>query len=250
MSVDTVAGRRPGRGWGRWVGASLLLAIAAATLWLGVWQLQRLDWKRDLLARIERGMAMPPGAPPEAGVGITRAEHEYRRLRLTGVFDHDRETLVGASTVLGVGYWLLTPLHGADGRWTWINRGFVPRRDAPRQRPAGPQVVEGLLRLTEPGGSLLQQNRPDEQRWYSRDVAALSTAARVSPVAPYFVDVWPEPAANQAGEPPLWPHPGLTVLKFSNNHRGYALTWFALAAMALGGAVFLIRLRANPHDPE
>ena len=34
----------------------------------------------------------------------------------------------------------------------------------------------GLLRLTEPGGSLLQANDPADERWYSRDVAAIAAA--------------------------------------------------------------------------
>lgn len=244
------------------LGAALLLVAALGFAALGSWQLQRLAWKQDLIARITQRLAAAPEAAPGLAdwAAAAPASQEYRRVRLSGEFDHAHEALVGASTVLGSGYWLMTPLRSADGRWTWINRGFVPRSDTPRQQPAGLQQVEGLLRLAEPGGSLLQRNDPQAQRWYSRDVQALSAQAGLpaGSVQPYFIDVWPEPpganfaatVASGNGEaiatlPEVWPHPGLTVLRFSNNHRSYALTWFALAAMALAASVFLFRLQGR-----
>lgn len=249
------------------LGAALLFAAALGFLALGSWQLQRLSWKQDLISRIsQRLTAAPEAAPgPDDWYTLPPASHEYRRVRLTGEFDHAREVLVGASTVLGSGHWLMTPLRSADGRWTWINRGFVPRRDTPRQRPAGPQHIEGLLRLSEPGGRLLQANDPATQRWYSRDVQVMSAQAGLptEAVQPYFIDVWPEPAgtnfaatvAGSYGEaithlPEVWPHPGLTVLRFSNNHRSYAVTWFAMAAMAVVAAVFLLRQRGRARDQD
>lgn len=249
------------------LGAALLFAAALGFVALGSWQLQRLAWKQDLIARIAQRLAAAPEAAPSLTdwAATPPAAQEYRRVHLSGEFDHAREALVGASTVLGSGYWLMTPLRSADGRWTWVNRGFVPRRDTPREQPAGLQQVEGLLRLSEPGGRLLQANEPAAQRWYSRDVAALSAQAALpaEAVQPYFIDVWPEPrganfaatVASSQGEaithlPEVWPHPGLTVLRFSNNHRSYALTWFVLAAMALAAAVFLLRLRDRPQSQD
>jgi surfeit locus 1 family protein len=103
-------------------------------------------------------------------------------------------------------------------------------------------VVTGLLRWSEPGGRLWQRNDPTAQRWYSRDVAAIAQArglAAAEPgasVAPYFVDA----AAGDAAAAGGWPRPGLTVVRFSNNHRVYAATWFALAAMAAAGIGVLV----------
>ena len=53
----------------------------------------------------------------------------------TGTFANDRETLVQAVTELGGGYWVMTPLVGADGTTIIINRGFVP---ADKRDPASP----------------------------------------------------------------------------------------------------------------
>jgi surfeit locus 1 family protein len=230
---------------------ALLLAAAfslfAGLLALGVWQLQRLAWKQDLMARVEQRLQASPVAAPDAKAwpALSRAADEYRRVWISGHFDHARELQVWASTELGSGYWVLTPLRSDEsgGFWLWVNRGFVlpeQRDPATRVQPEGRQRVTGLLRLSEPGGSLLQRNDAIAGRWYSRDVAAFSSARELDgPVAPYFIDAIAETAAS----PEAWPRPGLTVLRFSNNHLVYALTWFALAAMVAGATGYLLRER-------
>jgi len=221
--------------------ATFLVAIALAALAcagfiaLGVWQVHRLAWKEALIARVDaRLVAAPVEAPgPRQWPLLQREADEYLRVRVRGRFDYDHETLVRASTELGAGYWVLTPLRSEQGGWLLVNRGFVP----PAQRGQVPrgddmQTVAGLLRFTEPHGSLLQRNDPIEGRWYSRDVEAIAAAQRLEgPVAPYFIDQQATPGTAAA-----WPRPGLTVVHFSNDHAVYALTWFALAAI-MGGAI-------------
>ncbi|MEC5398021.1 SURF1 family protein [Uliginosibacterium sp. H1] len=241
--------------------AALLLTglFAFATfVALGMWQLDRLAWKTDLIGRIaEHQKAAPIAAPGPADWEVQAdADAEYRRVTLRGRFANDRETLVQASTALGTGYWVLTPLQTEQGYWVIVNRGFVPadKRDpAQRDQPApeGVQTVSGLLRLSEPKGRLLQDNAPTENRWYSRDVEAIAQArglgggtqpgagaSSIAPsIAPYFVD------ATADNDAPLgWPRAGLTVLHFNNSHLGYALTWFVLAAMTAVALAYAVAI--------
>ena len=214
-------------------GALLFMGLLA----LGAWQVQRLGWKEALVARVERNVqAAPIEAPDPAAARGLGPEDEYRRVRASGRFEHAREVFVRASTELGSGYWVLTPLRTSQGWWLIVNRGFVPQ-GMRGQVPAthGEQTVVGLLRPSEPGGSRLQDNEPAAGRWYSRDVAAIATAQRLGgPVAPYFVDVQAQGVSTQ------WPRPGLTVLRFANNHLVYAITWFLLAAMVAGATAWLL----------
>ena len=224
----------------------------AGFLALGIWQVERLGWKEALLARVERNVnGTPAPAPGPAQWPQLTHEDEYRRVELQGHLDFDREVAASATTELGGGYWVLTPLRTEQGAWVLVNRGFVPpelRGKAPRGAPE--QRLTGLLRLSEPGGRLLQKNDPAAGRWYSRDVAAIAAAQGLSgPVAPYFVDLVATPGAV-----PAWPRPGLTVLRFRNDHLAYALTWFALAAMmaaAMGYVLFDARRsrRVAPTEP-
>lgn len=210
---------------------TVLLAAAlvfAGFVSLGLWQVRRLAWKEDLIARVEARRQAAPVPAPGPARPVTPADDEYRRVVARGRFDAARAARVQAATALGTGHWLLVPLKTDDGFWLWVNRGFVPLGDVPLVQPEGEVAVTGLLRLSEPGGSLLQHNDPGAGRWYSRDVEALSGARHLEgPVARYFIDATAGPDAP----PGAWPRPGLTVLQFSNNHRVYALTWFALALM-------------------
>jgi surfeit locus 1 family protein len=201
---------------------------------LGAWQVQRLGWKRDLIARVDARLQ----APPTEGPGVARfdpLEHEYRRVTLRGRFLNDRETLVQATTKLGGGYWVLTPFVTDHGLTVLVNRGFVDtsRRDARDwTRIDGPTMVRGLVRVSEPGGGFLRDNRSADDRWYSRDVDAIARARELGRVAPYFVD-----ADAAESLVPGAPTGGLTVVRFRNNHLQYALTWFTLAALLAVAAI-------------
>ena len=213
---------------------SLLAVCVIAALGfsaLGIWQLERLAWKRDLIGRVESRVGAAPVPLPGAAEWprVNARDHEYRRVRLTGVFRHDRVTLVDALTERGPGFWVLTPLAAEQGT-VLVNRGFVPAdRRNDYARPEGPVALTGLLRLPEPGGRFLRPNRPDADLWYSRDVAAIAAARGLGSVAPFFVDA-------ERGSRDAYPIGGLTVVRFRNAHLGYALTWLALAGMALFGA--------------
>lgn len=205
--------------------------------------MHRLAWKRDLIERVEQRVHAPPVAAPGRGQWprVKVANSEYLHVSVQGRYLHDRETPVQAVTERGGGFWVLTPFETVDGYVVLINRGFVPpnRRD-PATRPDGQvegvTTVMGLLRISETGGAYLRTNEPAADRWYSRDVAAIAEARGLTNVAPFFIDA----DASQAlsGNAPAG---GLTVIKFSNNHLQYALTWFGLALMVAGGAFLVLR---------
>lgn len=206
----------------RWLVRILTLAAFLGLVGLGVWQVERREWKLALIERVEARLAAAPVPAPAVDTPVD-AEDAYTRVTVTGRYRIGHDTRVQAVTDLGAGFWVLTPLDAPQGR-VLVNRGFVPTSlgqvPAP---PSGAVSVSGLLRLSEPGGGFLRSNNPAADRWYSRDVAAIAQARRLGPVALYFIDA----DANGAG----WPRGGLTVVRFRNSHLVYALTWFAMAAL-------------------
>jgi surfeit locus 1 family protein len=240
---------------------ALLLVVLFAGL--GTWQVFRLQWKLDLIARVNaRVHAAPAPLPPrERWAGITSASDEYRRVALRGTYLYDLTTPVQALTEEGSGYWLLTPMCTQDGI-ILVNRGFIPAELGARTRyaqpraagdpcaGAGPAVdVTGLLRTSEHNGAFTRTNDPAAGRWYTRDVAAIA-AARALETAPFFVDA----GANQnpPGSPDQ-PAGGLTVVKFPNSHLVYAITWYALALMVAGAWWWAARDRQREmrdHDDD
>ncbi|WP_338503039.1 SURF1 family protein [Sphingomonas kaistensis] len=218
----------------RWFLLALCGVFALLFAGLGVWQVERLRWKTDLIARVDARLAAEP-VPLARGETFVGTDAEYLKVRVTGRFDHGKETLVDALTERGKGYWVLTPLRTAE-RTLLVNRGFVPSdRAKPATRAvgqiAGEVTVTGLIRLTEPGGRFLRANRPGADLWYSRDVAAIARARGFGRVEPFFLD------ADASPNPGGLPIGGLTVVRFRNSHLVYALTWFALSALSLFGLV-------------
>ena len=224
-----------------------LLAPAAATLAalailvsLGVWQLERRAWKEGLIAQIAaRAHGEPGEIVPEPRWPTWRAEDdEFRRVRVTGTFLHDKEVAVhglmsGQRGSPVQGFYIFTPLRLASGATVSVNRGFVPTelRDPARRpdtQPGGEVSVTGLVRAPEARGWFMPENRPERGEWFTRDVAAMAQAGGLDRVAPFWIDA--DAVPNSTG----WPRPGQTRLAIPNNHLGYALTWFGIALTLVG----------------
>jgi surfeit locus 1 family protein len=229
--------------------ALILLALFGLCLFvgfieLGNWQVRRLAWKRDLITRVDQRVHAPPMAPPapDQWAKVNAQDDEYRHVRVTGEFLHDRQTLIWAASDEGSGFWVVTPLRLADGSIVLVNRGFAPADWCGRDGhcalgPVGQTTVTGLLRMSEPS-VFLRRNDPAHNSWYTRDVPAIAAARGLTHVAPYFIDEDAAPAAaGSTGH--AWPEGGMTVIDFPNNHLSYLITWYALALMTLGAGIYV-----------
>jgi surfeit locus 1 family protein len=220
---------------------ALSLAALAILITLGTWQMQRLTWKENLIAtisaRVKETAQLLPATPESLSFELAR--EEYRPYVAAGRFLHQHEVQV--YTVLsdpkgsfsGAGYWILTPLQRADGSIVIVNRGFVPQeKKEPATRAEG-QVegevrVTGLLRAPEQTNFFTPANDPKQKAWYSRNPAEIERAFGLKNVLPFMLD---ETRNYRAGE---LPQPNETKLTFTNNHLGYALTWYGLACTLIG----------------
>lgn len=229
---------------GRW--RSLLapgiaaLAALAILLSLGSWQLDRKVWKEDLLAAIATRAYEPPGeiAPEAEWPRWDANADEFRRVKIEGTFLHVKEALVQGLTEERrgqplLGFFVFTPLRRDDGSVVIVNRGFVPPpfRDPatrPEALPTGRVAVVGLVRNPEKRGWFVPANEPDRDRWFVRSIAEMAQAKHLDRVAPFYVD------ADATPNPGGWPRGGQTRVNLPNNHLGYAITWFGLAATLVG----------------
>lgn len=237
----------------------LIIAITLALallLTLGTWQVKRLFWKQDLIARIETRINKPPVLLNRHAdwQALLDSDFEYLPVKVEGSFDHGRERLVYTVSELGPGYWVMTPLELVDGSTLLINRGFVPmafKTEDHIQIPAREDnvVLTGLLRKSQTGGLLFRPNKPDQNKWFSRDIQLLAQDMNVTSVPAFFIDARRDEAANQAlaNKKLVYPVAGLTRISFPNNHLAYALTWYGLAAFLVG---MLIYVRYRPQDTE
>ena len=230
----------------------MTVILTGLLLALGTWQVKRLSWKLDLIQQVEqRAHAAPvdPPAPSQWASLTNPADYEYRRVRVAGIFRHQDEVQVYTVSDLGPGYWVMTPLQRDDGSLVIVNRGFVPsdKRD-PSTRlegelPARVEIV-GLMRAPETGGLFLRTNDPQNNRWYSRNIAQIADAKSLGTVAPFYVD------ADATPNPGGLPIGGKTMLVFPNNHLSYAITWYVLAAMTVAAGWYVTHNLNGPKRDE
>jgi surfeit locus 1 family protein len=217
------------------IALTLSAAIALAILCgLGVWQLQRLDWKEGLIAQIEARM-------DGEAVPLPRAldwpdDWRFRRVMLEGEFLHDAEShRTGKAEAGRIGYRVFTPLRRTDGGGVvMVERGWVPDplKDPaarPGSLPEGVQRITGVIRLPDERNYFTPADDPGANMWFASDPRAMAAATGLTAPDWYVV------AETSPGE---WPRAGKPELSLRNNHLEYAMTWFSLGGVLL--VIFVI----------
>ncbi len=234
---------------------SLTTALALAMLVaMGGWQLERLEWKRALIADVSTRMASPAVALPPPPVDV--AALRYRPIRVQGHFRHDRELYLEARTYKGrAGLHLVTPLVLDDGRVVLVDRGWVPpERRRPETRPEGQiggQAASpvSLTATLWTGGwkgydFVRPENDPAGNAWVWMDLPRMAESAGIEGIVSDYYLV--ADAAPNPGGLPIGRAPGIDL---PNNHLGYALTWYALALVLL--VIYLLhQSRPEPEHGE
>ncbi|HYD19639.1 MAG TPA: SURF1 family protein [Patescibacteria group bacterium] len=209
------------------VPAIVTALMVVVMLALGFWQLERLQAKTELLARLDSRMSAAAAPLPEQ---IDLNDWEYRHVTLAGQYLYEQEFKVGPRVQDGAqGYHLLTPFRRVSGGTILINRGFVPdARSTALERPQGIVQVEGYVQ--KPGkGSFTPANNAAKNQWYWIDTAAML------PGAPDYI------VTAVASNPGVYPAGGALRVDIPNDHKHYAIFWFGMAFVML--VIFVLASR-------
>lgn len=216
----------------------LLFIICATSLLggLGVWQLQRLQWKEGLIAQVEKAQNLRPlDWPPQQNI----ADAEYRSITLSGRFLHDKELhKIGKYHDNQAGYHILTPfqpymhLISKDDQITiLVNRGWVPA--SMKERDKRPEtvredngIVTGILVSFQKKNPFLPSNDVKHNVWLYDDLAQMSEVTGETLYPMVIVATGPQQADQ-------YPVPSDGKISFRNDHLGYAITWFSLMMIGL-----------------
>jgi surfeit locus 1 family protein len=233
-----------------------LVPLAAVTLGvfllisLGVWQVQRLQWKEALLARIAAFQNAPPepldvvlhrlASPGERQTG----EVDFVRVQASCP-DLQRTPVLHLYSILDgqLGHRLITACPIEDSRYhsILVDRGFVDEDHLAAVRPGAALTspIVGVLRKPDARSWISPPNVPGRDDWRTRDVTAMAAALHAPDPAPLFLMLETPPAL------PPGPHPAAIPTDIPNNHLGYALTWFGLAAGLVATYVSWLRRRED-----
>lgn len=227
--------------------ATLFVAACLVVLCgLGTWQVQRMGWKEGLITRSEAAAALAP--VPLAEV-LGAEDPEFRKalvvcrglatapyVELQSIHDgQPGSRLISVCTPEGMTQAFM------------VDRGFVADSVSARPRVLAttlplPLALAVELRRTPPPGAMTPP--PAGTRFYGRDNAGMARALGAAEPSEFtlFALTSPNPEIGGlvASAPPA---------AFSNNHLGYALTWYGLALALVGFYVaVLIRRRQTASN--
>ncbi|MDZ4086582.1 MAG: SURF1 family protein [Tabrizicola sp.] len=200
---------------------------------LGFWQLARMEEKRAYLDEIETRIAnapIPLPAVPEEG------PHKFQAVTAEGRFTGEYLEVLAGQKGATPGVMVIEAFVLPDGRRIMVQRGFVEEEARATPRPPHEAKVAGNLHWPDDTGS---STPPPDQKtglWFARDVPAMASKLQTEPTlivasAPTGDGIAPMPV-DTSGIP--------------NNHWGYAIQWFLLAATWAGMTVFLLwRIRTR-----
>lgn len=226
----------------RGLGLLILALVPLTSFALGTWQVQRLDWKSDLIAKYEDRLVREPlPLPPRVDPSAIH-EFDYRRVWARGRWRHDLEMLVGPRTHDGKdGYLVVTPFEREEGgrkekkNLILVCRGWIAKKFQSQQMrdeealPKGEVLVEGLLRAPYKKNLFTPANNLEKKEFYFPDVVEMAGVAGAQPVwveetmPADLLDSW---RRESRGIPVARP----AEVNLMNNHAQYIFTWYALAA--------------------
>ncbi len=201
---------------------------------LGSWQLQRLQWKNDLISSFEARSAAEPIAIPAADAVLD--DLEFRSLALDGVFQHDKETfLIGRTYEGNAGFHVVTPFLLDDGRVILVNRGWVSEdyRDPIKRAFSqidGKTSVAGILRRPGVKGYFVPENQPKKGFWFTLVPSQINKHLALGDKAinQFYAD------ALRTSDVVTLPIAAKTELNLRNAHLSYAMTWYGIALALIG----------------
>jgi surfeit locus 1 family protein len=225
----------------------LTSAIGIAILCcLGTWQVFRLAEKTKLIAQLETRMDAPAITLADAMSRQAKGENiEYVTVFARGHADTSR-AIPKMTVYEGKPAWeIIEPFISEDGIFVLVDAGA-----SFETKVAGNNTdsITGIVRLHNKGrGFFDPMNEPGSDAWYwwdlpeMRDVTAGpypdqgTSVLETSKIAPFVLQRLP--TLKDVG-PPFAQAP---KVELSNNHLGYAITWFGLAAALMAVAGFFAR---------
>jgi len=206
-------------------------ALLPVLISLGFWQLRRADEKRQF----EEQMLDRIGALAEVpGTEVT----DFERLRLTGTYEATQTFLLDNQTHAGaVGYGVITSFRADDGRRWLVNRGFLAGDPSRRVLPTveTPPGHVSLTGLVWPELGLLPTYGDDA---WSEGWPKVVQRLEVARMADILENAVPREIRLEAGQPGVFTPAATSLNMPAARHTGYAVQWFGLAIVLVGGYLY------------
>ena len=241
----------------RWLLTTVLvIAAAAAMVRLGVWQLDRLAQRRAFNNRVLAQVDQPALNLNSDQGASDLVNMEYRKVTVTGQYDFSQQVaLRNQAHDQRWGVDLITPLKIAGSeRFVLVNRGWIPsddytNTDWSQYDEAGTVTVSGVIRRSQDRPDFGRRSDPTPAPGQRLDAWNFANVQGIGRQVPYTL----LPIYIQEAPDPAWtalPYRSQPQLDLSEGpHMGYAIQWFAFAAILVCGYPFFIRKQEERFNP-
>jgi surfeit locus 1 family protein len=188
---------------------------------LGVWQLQRLAWKEEILARIDATITAEPVPLPAA---VDAGTDGYRPVTVTGALGGEEIHVLTSVKDVGPGYRVISVLTSGDRR-VMVDLSFVPQEAKNESRLAENLTVTGNLHWPSEVDGWTPAPDLAANIWFARDVPAMAAQLQAEPFLIVARDLSVAGSGSGLDVTPL----PIDSAAISNDHLNYAITWFSLA---------------------
>jgi surfeit locus 1 family protein len=197
---------------------------------LGSWQLVRLDWKNELLSKIDISLKK---APVDLA---TNVPEDYLKIKTSGVIDFDKQIYLYSLNEKGApGFNVINPIIINNENFL-LNRGWIPfdKKNTKEIDIFDHKIILGTLKKQLKASRFKPTNDIKGNYWFTLDRNDISkyTNKNFSPFVIYL---------NNNLE---LPKPKIITVNIPNSHKKYAITWFSLA---LSIFLFYLYVRKNTH---
>ncbi len=241
----------------RWLLTTILVITAMGVMArLGIWQLDRLDQRKAFNSRVQAQLDQPELDLTSQPSTENLASMEYRAVKVAGQYDHSEQIALRNQ------YWqnqwgvhLVTPLRVVNSdQIVMVDRGWIPADvfesgDWSEYNQTGLVEVKGMIRASQSKADFGNRRDPTPQpgagpllAWNFVTIGQLEKQVS-GPLLPIYI---------QAAPDPLWtglPYRSLPELELTEGpHLGYAIQWFAFAAVLGVGYPFFIKRQEDRKE--
>ena len=213
------------------------LAGTCVLVYLGTWQLQRLDWKETVLAEIDARIGDEPVALP---ISPQEATDRFLPVVVEGRFLDGDIPVLASTREVGAMFRIIAPFETVEGRVILVDRGFVLDELKDKPRPAGEARLIGNLHWPDDKNSSTPEPDLAANVWFARDISEMANRLNAEPV----LLVVRETSESGTGITPL----PVDSSGIPNDHFEYAVTWYGLALVWVFMTGFLIYRLTRKHE--
>ena len=182
---------------------------------LGSWQLVRLDWKNELLNKINDSLKKEPVDL------MTNVHEDYLKIKTSGIIDFDKQIYLYSLNEKGApGFNVVNPII-INNKNFLLNRGWISfdEKNSKEINIFDNKIILGTLKKQIKASRFKPANDIKNNYWFTLDRNDIFkyTNKDFSPFIIYL---------NNNSE---LPKPKIITVNIPNSHKKYAITWFSLA---------------------